>query len=476
MSKQSAGTDISHVCLAGWFWPAMRMCQVVVHLIETNIDRRLPGYVRYDKLRVRQRAAELYPQAGIPDELMSIFETDDALPPEVTVAKAAVPAPSVTGEGQDPLQDVEAMGVGLDGTSVCEADESLRTASGLAALAGAADAASSQGVRNVVHGPMAPQFNPEFMALAYPFLYPRGGGWCDYAGACNSRRFPAAPRVDFVKMGSKLFAQRVEGQWARDLTHSAASWNMVFRTLVNTGSTYHAILSETARLAVGSTEERWSAADVCRAAKGLVHMLKGSYRTASGGQQPVKGMIRKLYAMDLCPLQRKLLESVDVTAQKIPGTQEVRHIGQKIGEGFGVRYGHGMMWTISPNPANSLLMLHLHRSMDMDPIHYDDEALRRWGQRNEPSLHVAYSDDGSTVRTCGIFIPIAAVESSVPDFATRNRIMAHDPLASVRGRFFAPAVPALGVAVRSAWHIVGWWSGVVGYSLRGMAWYGASTV
>ena len=121
-------------------------------------------------------------------------------------------------------------------------------------------------------------------------------------------------------------------------------------------------------------------------------------------------------------------------------------------------------------------MLHLHRSMDMDPIHYDDEALRRWGQRNEPSLHVAYSDDGSTVRTCGIFIPIAAVESSVPDFATRNRIMAHDPLASVRGRFFAPAVAALGVVVCSAGHTVGWWSGVVGYSLHGMAWYVASTV
>jgi len=64
----------------------MRMCQVVVHLIETNIDRRLPGYVRYDKMRVRQRTTELYPRAGIPDELMSIFETDDVLPPEVTVA------------------------------------------------------------------------------------------------------------------------------------------------------------------------------------------------------------------------------------------------------------------------------------------------------------------------------------------------------------------------------------------------------
>ena len=62
MSKQSAGTDISHVCLARWFWPAMRMCQVVVHLIETNIDRRLPGYVCYNKLQVRQHAVN--PGAG----------------------------------------------------------------------------------------------------------------------------------------------------------------------------------------------------------------------------------------------------------------------------------------------------------------------------------------------------------------------------------------------------------------------------
>jgi len=94
------------------------------------------------------------------------------------------------------------------------------------------------------------------------------------------------------------------------------------------------------------------------------------------------------------------------------------------------RYGAPFMCTISPSVYHSVLVFHLHRGLEADPIYLRDVDLKNWISMDKPTLATYHDEDGN-VSSCGIFVPLKGLE--MPSFEERQRIVSQDPLACVDG-------------------------------------------
>ena len=94
------------------------------------------------------------------------------------------------------------------------------------------------------------------------------------------------------------------------------------------------------------------------------------------------------------------------------------------------RYGAPFMCTISPSVYHSVLVFHLHRGLEADPIYLRDVDLKNWISMDKPTLATYHDEDGK-VSSCGIFVPLKGLE--MPSFEERQRIVSQDPLACVDG-------------------------------------------
>jgi hypothetical protein len=84
------------------------------------------------------------------------------------------------------------------------------------------------------------------------------------------------------------------------------------------------------------------------------------------------------------------------------------------------RYGAPFMCTISPSVYHSVLVFHLHRGLEADPIYLRDVDLKNWISMDKPTLATYHDEDGK-VSSCGIFIPLKGLE--MPSFEERQRIV-----------------------------------------------------
>ena len=97
------------------------------------------------------------------------------------------------------------------------------------------------------------------------------------------------------------------------------------RTQVNNAKTYYSI--ENAMRRDDGRDENERASDIVNDIHDLLDRLHQTFTTAKGAKVNVRGDFTKLCLMpDLNARQRKLLHSLEMTAKKIPGTQETRNI------------------------------------------------------------------------------------------------------------------------------------------------------
>ena len=411
---------------------------IVVQLIEMMIDRDHPAYRSYSKPEVRERAIRMLPGDAPPLEVIAELSGSAAFGHHNgTAEKAAVPGDPPIAAHLDPLKLVQPGMVYSDAHEHVEVDENESTVHALLSLAHSAradtDTDDGQATLNITHGPMQDQLTPWFFVITYCFLFPHGTGLPDLHGKERPRRKgTASSRVDFVDVWTKLMVQRAEGQWRRDLTFPFAAWMLVFKTSINLGKTFFAATRAAEEQLTGG-EHRYTTAAVASAAKEIYDALQGTYTSPAGHTLPVNGHIQKVrYMTHLSPLARKLLTSYQFTNQKIEGTQEVRSIMRKELEAFRVRYGHALMWTISPNEKHNALMIRLSRTMSTDPILAAFPELAVWGRQDKPSLEV-HSDVVASEEFVDVFVALDGLAEELPDLTTRMRILAHDPLASVYG-------------------------------------------
>jgi hypothetical protein len=106
---------------------------------------------------------------------------------------------------------------------------------------------------------------------------------------------------------------------------------------VNDPKTYYSIMN--AMRKEDGRDENERATDIVNDIHQLLERLHQTFTTANGTKVNVRGDFTRLCLMpDLNARQRKLLHSLEMTAKKIPGTQETRNIMCKYMTGYCVRY------------------------------------------------------------------------------------------------------------------------------------------
>ena len=424
---------------------ALIRAEVVVELIRINVARKLPGYVEYAKLpdwekTIKERADLLYPRgAELHPEIASVFERCEewlsVTAFEVKEGKAAVPAAPTTDIDLDPFTHAQPFGLGFGASASDGLDENERMKRGLLNLEEAAKRTQPRKLR-LDHGDLIETFTPAFFCIAYPVLFPRGGAWLDYYRNRSDRRTAEgdempkvdAPRVELNRF-CELMGRSAQLQFKRDPTFLFCLKDLWHRTQVNNAKTYYSI--ENAMRKSDGRDEMDRATDIVNDIHDLLARLYQTFTTERGATVNVRGDFTKLCMMPtLNERQRKMLHSLDMTARTIPGTQDVRNLMGKYMTGCCVRYGTPFMCTISPSVYHSMLVFHLHRGLEADPIYLRDVDLKRWIAMDKPTLTTYHDADGN-VSSFGIFVPLKGLD--VPTFNERQKIIAQDPLACVNG-------------------------------------------
>ena len=333
---------------------------VVAELISLCIARGLPGYAEYGakvpnyKDAILERAKLLYPSSSEPiAELFSVY-AEEAESVDITEGKAAVPAPPTNDFDEDPFYTVSAMGIVCGANMHAGMTDNQRTLRGLMHLQD--DARRQQRVcgLRLNHNELIETFNPYFFAIAYPFLYSRGGAWIDYKYNPSARRLPThGPRVEFDDFVRRQ-CMTIMKHFVRDRTHIFCMRDLWHRRQVNYAKSYLAVTSEMARRGgEDGANESHLAADLVADIRDLLRKLWDSYTSERGSKVHVGGDISRLKCFPgLTGLQHKLLHSFDLVARRISGTAEARNMMRKYSEGMIVRYGNPIMLTISPNPLH----------------------------------------------------------------------------------------------------------------------------
>jgi hypothetical protein len=180
---------------------------------------------------------------------------------------------------------------------------------------------------------------------------------------------------------------------------------------------------EGGKLGFTAEELEKGAISICKA-------LHGNYRDQQGKQRNVKGDMTKVrYVPGLSPAAKKLLQNIEHTSRKIPGTQEVRRVMRFDIHGYRVRYGVPIFVTFSQDEANNMLMLRLSRTRRKDPVLADgrDEVGQRLCGRGAPLLDEDYSS------AVYLDVPLGDLVNCIPTHDQRRVVMARDALASVDG-------------------------------------------
>jgi hypothetical protein len=264
---------------------------------------------------------------------------------------------------------------------------------------------------------MIDQFRPWFFSVAFPFCFKSSLACPDLERRGRYRRGVDAPKIP-IERWCELMVRRVEAQFRRDWTFTYTLWNYLFRTSVNLSRTIYSYGKgkdvDTTSMNCKDLEE--AAVSICKA-------MKGKFTGPDGVQRKVNGDMTKLrYAIDtLTPAAQALINNIEHTTRKIPGTHEIRRKMRHMTHSYRVVYGQPLFLTMSPDEKHNAVMLKLARSRMTDPVHVRDPQSARWGGREEPRLDLSMS------------IGIDELRESLPTYDERRQILARDPLAAADG-------------------------------------------
>ena len=204
---------------------------------------------------------------------------------------------------------------------------------------------------------MIDQFKPWYFGVAFPFIFKYCTGMPDmpaFAEKERYRRQQDAPRME-PPLWVRVMARRVEAQVSRDWHFGFVSGNYLFRSAVNLSRSVYAYSTVENGQSKGFTAEELQdgAISICKA-------LHGKYLDVDGKTKDVRGDMTKVrYVSGLSKAAQRLLQNIEHTSRKIPGTQETRRLMRYDTHANRVRYGVPIFVTFSPDDAHNMLMLRL---------------------------------------------------------------------------------------------------------------------
>ena len=274
---------------------------------------------------------------------------------------------------------------------------------------------------------MLDQFQPWYFGVAYAFLFKYCTGMPDmpeWSTRPRYRRPDNAPRVP-TSLWVRVMSRRVEAQLARDWNFGYASWNFLFRSTINLSRTLYSYEGRS-----GDAGSSMTAKQLEEGAVSLCKALSSHYKDTNGKLKPVKGDMTKLrYVPGLSRAAQRLLQNLEHTSRKVPGTQETRRQMRFDTHANRVRYGVPIFVTFSPDEAHNLLMVKLSRERRNDPVLRcgEDSTSQRYCGREAPCVT---QDPAECLR---LGVPLDVLLQLVPSHAERRAILARDPLAAVDG-------------------------------------------
>jgi len=154
--------------------------------------------------------------------------------------------------------------------------------------------------------------------------------------------------------------------------------SVLFRTMLNQCRTvyrYDHVSREDGSRGFSAAELESGAISLCQAFDGKYVDLKGK-----GKRPKVNGDFAKVkYVKGLNEAGRRLLQNLGHASRQLKGTVGIRKlIGYHANAGRVVR-GTSLFITFSPNEKHNVLMLHLHRSRQQNPIHILEKANQKFG-------------------------------------------------------------------------------------------------
>ena len=216
---------------------------VVVGLIAAMVSRGHPAYKGVDMDAVTLRAEQL-PEDGVPAEIVALFANDGTLA-QVQRQKAATPVNDAMTEEQverEFTRFLKPNAVVLEKSSAGFHDINARHVSAMEDIVHHNSGTAETALPEVVlytGTKLLDQFQPTYFGLAFPFVFPYGVGMPDpprWSKQPRHRRAAIEPRVE-LSTWVRALARRVEAQVSRDWVFGFTSWNLLFRSSLNT---YHA--------------------------------------------------------------------------------------------------------------------------------------------------------------------------------------------------------------------------------------------
>ena len=173
---------------------------------------------------------------------------------------------------------------------------------------------------------MIDQFEPWYFGIAFAFLFKYCTGMPDmpaFAKQPRHRRPPEAPRIE-PGLWVRVMARRVEAQLSRDWSFGFVTWNYLFRSAVNLSRTIYTY----DKVAKGpDTPKVLTPEDLEKGAVQIMKALYGSYSDMNGKPQKVNGDMTKVrYVPNLSCAAQRLLQNIEHTTRRLPGTQETRRL------------------------------------------------------------------------------------------------------------------------------------------------------
>ena len=221
-------------------------------------------------------------------------------------------------------------------------------------------------------------------------------------------------------------ARRIEGQINRDWQFGFVSWNYMFRSAVNLSRTWFAYEN---RVSNGETMEKLTPNDLEKGAIQICKALWDEYRDVDGKVRKVGGDMTKVrYVPGLSAAAKRLLQNIEHTTRKLPGTQETRRQMRFDTHANRIRYGVPIFVTFSPDEAHNLLMIRLSRTRRKDLVFAKnaDPVGQSFCGRRVPSITTDTSDEIVWQ------VPVEAMQwkaAQLPSYDERRAILANDALA-----------------------------------------------
>ena len=232
---------------------------------------------------------------------------------------------------------------------------------------------------------MMNQFEPWYFGVAFAFCFKYCVGMPDmpsWSKTPKHRRGKDDPIVD-LSTWVRVMTRRAEMQLRRDWMFGFTMGSVLFRSLVNQSRAVYSYVNY--RKSDGT--KGFSAKDLEEGAISICRALDGHCIDPANPQKkiPVNGDLTKVrWATCLSEAGKRLLQNIEHTSSRIPGTMEVRKLMRFATHAGRISKGVPEFVTWSPDEKHDVLMLRLSRSRRKDPLKALDVNDSAYGSIHAP--------------------------------------------------------------------------------------------